>query len=698
MTLDSDDTMAVNSIGRYQIFDELGRGAMGVVYRGYDPVIGRTVALKTMIIGSAGAEARELRERLYREAAAAGALSHPNIVTIFDVVEAGGTTAVAMEFIEGTDLAAVIAQRGPLPLDIAVDLFDQICQALDYAGGHGVVHRDIKPANILLTAEGRVKVTDFGVARLALSTLTQAGTVLGSPSYMSPEQVRGLPVDSRSDIFSAAVVFYEMITRERPFGGNDVATTMYRIAHEPPAPIAQFNPAVSPDITGVIEHALQKNPDDRYQSGSELVAELRQAVDRAVLPVSPPLLAILEGLVPQPASHPSTHGSTPKVPAISSSSGRRSGVLTPVSAPVPEVPVPAAVPAPTTRSDHRVPTGVEVTLPSAAPVAAPAVAAVPVIAASPAQPDSQVPSPAEAVAPRTARVKAPLPVPAPAAQQVKRRSTGGFVLGFIGAAAVLALVVAGVFWVRGQQRQAPSDSTATPTETAASATGAPAPGGATSRADGTRTPAEPGPAAASGGSTTPPPPPPPVPPARTPDLASSPARPLLAPAAAAGQVPAAGARGGRIAPPPSAGGRASSPAPQQGKGSGKPGPMPSAPAAPPAPVAIPEPPPQTAVTRLGPAYEATQVDERPVALTQVEPEYPPEARRRGIEDIVVLRLLVTSTGHVADVQVLRKSQKDPGFDGAAVAAVRQWTFRPARRRGETVACWFNVGVPFKIPK
>ena len=246
MSSESRETTVVRSIGRYRAFSELGRGAMGVVYRGFDPVIGRTVALKTLSIDTADPQAREFRDRLYREAAAAGALSHPNIVTIFDIIEDGGVTAVAMEFIEGRSLAAIIAERAPLPIDLAVEILNQMCSALDYAGGHGIVHRDIKPANILVTSAGRAKVTDFGVARLALSTMTQAGTVLGSPSYMSPEQVKGLSLDGRSDLFSAAVVFFEMITRERPFSGNDIATTMYRIAHEPPTPPSQFNPAIGP--------------------------------------------------------------------------------------------------------------------------------------------------------------------------------------------------------------------------------------------------------------------------------------------------------------------------------------------------------------------------------------------------------------------------------------------------------------------
>ena len=166
LTSEPGETAVSRTIGRYRASNELGRGAMGVVYRGFDPLIGRPVALKTLSIDTADPQAREFRDRLYREAAAAGALSHPNIVTIFDIIEDGGVTAVAMEYIEGRSLSAIIAERAPLPLDLAVEILDQMCSALDYAGGHGIVHRDIKPANILVTSSGRAKVTDFGVADL----------------------------------------------------------------------------------------------------------------------------------------------------------------------------------------------------------------------------------------------------------------------------------------------------------------------------------------------------------------------------------------------------------------------------------------------------------------------------------------------------------------------------------------------------
>ena len=274
----NDETSVVRTIGRYHVLDELGRGGMGVVYRGFDPVIGRTIALKTIGFGSDDDEARKLRERLYREASAAGTLTHQNIVTIYDVLEDGGTTAVAMEFIEGQTLAALVSQQGPLPLDRAIDVFEQICSALDYAGSKGIVHRDIKPTNIVMSPDGRPKVMDFGIARMSLSGLTQTGTILGSPSYMSPEQVRGLTLDARSDLFSAAVVFYEMITGERPFGGDDVATTMYRIVNEPPRAVEQLNPTINPAVAGVLQRALAKSPSERYQTGAELVAELKRTL------------------------------------------------------------------------------------------------------------------------------------------------------------------------------------------------------------------------------------------------------------------------------------------------------------------------------------------------------------------------------------------------------------------------------------
>jgi eukaryotic-like serine/threonine-protein kinase len=298
----SEETSIVRKIGRYHAVDELGRGGMGIVYKGFDPVIGRTVALKTIGISGQGAEAKQLRERLYREASAAGTLTHPNIVTIYDVIEDGDTTAVAMEFVEGRTLADLLAEKGPLPLDRAVELFEEICSALDYAGAKGIVHRDIKPANVLLTPDGRAKITDFGIARMAISGLTQTGTIMGSPSYMSPEQVRGVPLDPRSDLFSAAVVLFEMLTGERPFGGDDVATTMYRIVNEPPKALDVLNVSIHPAVSGVLQRALAKNPAERFQTGAEAVAELKRSL--GIGTGQTPGMTVMAGLQPMPSMPP----------------------------------------------------------------------------------------------------------------------------------------------------------------------------------------------------------------------------------------------------------------------------------------------------------------------------------------------------------------------------------------------------------
>lgn len=272
-----DQTPQMKTVGRYQILEELGRGAMAVVYKGKDPVIGRTVALKTLLFREDSKEMRDLRQALYRDACAAGTLAHPNIVTIYDVIEEAGMTAVAMEFIEGRTLDALIKEQAPLPIEMAFGLFDQIVAGLDYAHTKGIIHRDVKPANIMLTTDGRVKVTDFGVARVTSAGVMMTATVVGSPSYMSPEQIKGGKIDGRSDLFSATTVLYEMLTKARPFRGDDIATTLYRIVHELPTPPTEFNPAIGPELTRVFEHAMAKDPNDRYLNGAELAQAMRQA-------------------------------------------------------------------------------------------------------------------------------------------------------------------------------------------------------------------------------------------------------------------------------------------------------------------------------------------------------------------------------------------------------------------------------------
>jgi serine/threonine-protein kinase len=260
--------------GRYLIDSELGRGAMGVVYRALDPVLDRTVAVKTIAL-SADPEERERSEaRFYQEAKAAGGLNHPAIITIHDVGREGGMVWMAMELLEGTELRHLLADE-PMGVERALDIVGQVADALGYAHERGVVHRDIKPANIMILRGGQVKIMDFGIARLWISDVkTQTGMLLGSPKYMSPEQAMGSGVDRRSDIFSLGVVLYEMLTGNPPFAGKDVTQLLYNVSTVMPPPPSTINRAVPEMVDLVIAKALAKDPADRYQSAAELQADL----------------------------------------------------------------------------------------------------------------------------------------------------------------------------------------------------------------------------------------------------------------------------------------------------------------------------------------------------------------------------------------------------------------------------------------
>jgi len=262
--------------GRYQIVEELGRGSMGVVYRGYDPVIGRTVAIKTILTeGLNPQEFEEYKYRFQREARAAGSLTHPNIVTVYDFGEDNNVLYLAMEFLEGKSLANVVGERGVLPIETILPIYDQVCSALDHAHAHKIVHRDIKPANIMILHTGLVKVTDFGIAKVATMGMTQAGQILGTPKYMSPEQVKGRSVDGRSDIFSLGVILYELVTGEKPFAGQNITTVIYKIINENPRPPCELDAPIDAGLSYVISRALAKNPDERYQTCRELADDLR---------------------------------------------------------------------------------------------------------------------------------------------------------------------------------------------------------------------------------------------------------------------------------------------------------------------------------------------------------------------------------------------------------------------------------------
>jgi len=264
--------------GRYEFIDELGRGAMGVVYKAMDPVIGRTVAVKTIRLSEQGTglSRPELLTRFQTEARAAGLLTHPNIVVVYDAGEEDGLYFITMELVEGKSLQSLLDSGQSFPLPRVLRIMEQACSALQFAHDRNVVHRDIKPANLMLTGDDTVKVTDFGTAKiLQFGTVQQTAHVMGTPSYMSPEQVKGRAVDGRSDIFSLGVMLYEMVTGEKPFPGQNITTVIYKIVNEDPVPPRQIDPSIHAGISGVVMKALAKEPDNRYQSCREMLEDLR---------------------------------------------------------------------------------------------------------------------------------------------------------------------------------------------------------------------------------------------------------------------------------------------------------------------------------------------------------------------------------------------------------------------------------------
>jgi len=259
-------------IGRYKILGELGRGAMGIVYKAEDPNLDRTVALKTIILEAD--DAAEYRKRFMMEAKAAGKLNHPNVVTTFDCGDHDGMAYLAMELVDGTDLRTRLTKEGVGALE-AVEIVRQVAEGLAYAHERGVVHRDIKPANIMLDGQGRAKIMDFGLARMRLADhKTTTGMVLGTPRYMSPEQIAGQPVDARSDIFSLGIVLYEALTGTRLFSGEGIEQVQHSIANVDPVPPTRVVPNLPAMLDFVVARALKKDPAVRYQDARELAADL----------------------------------------------------------------------------------------------------------------------------------------------------------------------------------------------------------------------------------------------------------------------------------------------------------------------------------------------------------------------------------------------------------------------------------------
>ena len=268
-------------LGRYRIQHELGKGAMGVVYRALDPTINREVALKAIPLAAEfeGNELEEARTKFFREAEMAGRLSHPHIVTIFDAGEDGGTAYIAMELLRGRHLVEYTDSARLLPAHVALELVARLADALNYAHACRVVHRDIKPANVMFDPDtDELKITDFGIARLTDTGRTRTGVVLGTPSFMSPEQLAGRAVTGRSDLFSLAITAYQLLTGLLPFRGDSMPALMLRIAHEPNPRIRNFRPDLPPGLDEIFDRALAKQPTDRIASGAAFACALRDVI------------------------------------------------------------------------------------------------------------------------------------------------------------------------------------------------------------------------------------------------------------------------------------------------------------------------------------------------------------------------------------------------------------------------------------
>ena len=282
-------------LGRYQIEKELGKGAMGVVYLGRDPKINRVVAIKTMALSQEFEEDEiaDVKERFFREAETAGRLNHQNIVTMYDAGEEHDLAYIAMEFLKGKDLVPHTKPDHLLPLPQVVSIIARVADALAYAHSNNVVHRDIKPANVMYEPESdQVKVTDFGIARITDSSKTKTGMVLGTPSYMSPEQLSGKKIDGRSDLFSLGVTLYQMLCGQLPFVGDSMAQLMFKIANETHPDVRNVNPAVPDALVVVIDRALCKDIEQRYQSGDEMARDLRNCLNAGVSAAAGPAVDI----------------------------------------------------------------------------------------------------------------------------------------------------------------------------------------------------------------------------------------------------------------------------------------------------------------------------------------------------------------------------------------------------------------------
>jgi serine/threonine-protein kinase len=320
-----------SQLGKYRIDGVLGEGSMGVVYRGFDPELDRRVAIKTLHKDVlAGPNGAEMFERFKREARAGIRLSHKHVVTVYEFGEDSRQAFMAMELIDGQSLRELNAQRAPWPLLEALELAHQLLEALDFFHERGVVHRDIKPANIMVDAAGRLTVTDFGIARTDASELTQVGTILGTPSYMSPEQITGQPIDGRSDLFSVGVILYEMLTATKPFRG-EVITIAHNIVCEPHPEPSSLNTTLPPAIDRLFRRALAKKPDERFRNGAAFREALRE---------------MLAMILPRADGTPPPADYTVRLPAAGDAARATPAAAAAAAAPLPATPAPAAAPLP----------------------------------------------------------------------------------------------------------------------------------------------------------------------------------------------------------------------------------------------------------------------------------------------------------------------------------------------------------------
>jgi serine/threonine protein kinase len=280
--------IASSKAGRYELLEEVGRGAMGVVYRAHDPVINRTVAVKTLRVSehASGLPAEELLRRFHTEARAAGLLSHPNIVAVYDAGKEDDFFYITMELVQGKSLQSLLGERHAFPLARVLRIMQQACAALEFAHQNNVVHRDIKPANLILTPDDTLKISDFGTAKILQFQSAQTGQIVGTPSYMSPEQIKGRPVDGRSDIFSLGGVLYELLTGAKPFPGDSITSVIYKIVSEEPAPPRDLDASIHPGLSAIVLRALAKSPDARFQSCVQFFDALHNYRDYK--PDSPP--------------------------------------------------------------------------------------------------------------------------------------------------------------------------------------------------------------------------------------------------------------------------------------------------------------------------------------------------------------------------------------------------------------------------